>query len=104
MSEERIKISGLDLTKQTVTLGLEDNPMFSVMKGHVDELTYVKAFRAEGWNNNGTELTEEQWKEEAESEMGMLDHTYGKLIDDYTLKFNLEKDDEGAEPMTVRHW
>lgn len=104
MSEERIKISDLDLKKQTVTLGTEDNPSVSVMKGHVDELTYVKAFRQEGWNAGGDEPTEEEWAQEAESEKGELVHTYGKLVDDYTLNFNLEKTDEGAEPMTVRHW
>lgn len=105
MSEDRIKISELDLTKQTVTLGTEDNPGVSVMKGHVDELTYVKAFREEGWNNDGKELTEEEWKQEAKCEKGELVHTYGKVSEDgYTLNFNLEKDGEGVEPMTVRHW
>jgi hypothetical protein len=40
-----------DLTKQTITLGVDD-PQVSLMLGHVDALTFVKAFREEGWDKH----------------------------------------------------
>lgn len=103
--EQPPKLKDLDLTKQTITLGDDDNPSVSLMRGHVDELTYVKAFHEEGWNNNGTELTEEQWQEEADAEKGELVHTYGIInLEKNHVQWNLSKDDEGVEPITVRHW
>ena len=103
--EQPPQLRDLDLTKQTITLGDDDNPSVSLMRGHVDELTYVKAFRNEGWDNNGIELTEEQWAELAKAEKGELVHTYGVLnLEKNQVQWNLSKDAEGAEPMTVRHW
>ena len=99
-------IHDLDLTKQTVSLGDESGPVVSLMKGHVDAMTYVKAFREEGWDANHPEPTEEEWKEMAESEKGELVHTYGKFNPEGngSWRWNLTKDDEGAEPVTVRYW
>jgi len=74
---EPVKLSELDLTVQTITLGTYDNPHVSLMKGHVDEKTFVRGFHAEGWGNDGTEYTDEQVEQDAKSEVGELKHVYG---------------------------
>jgi hypothetical protein len=109
MSEDNIDITQIDTTKQTITLGSGDEPQVSLMEGHVDELTFVKAFREEGWNNDGTEPTEEEWKQMAEDEKGELVHRYGKFDSNGcngkgSWSWGLDKEDEGAIPITIRLW
>lgn len=104
MKEEKIDISKLDLTTQTVSLGPESGPVVSLMKGHVDAKTFVRAFHAEGWNNDGEDLTEEQVEADAKNEEELV-HTYGVFYKDTNKwSWNKKKDDVGAEPVTIRNW
>ena len=103
MSEDKIDISKLDLTVQTVSLGPESGPVVSLMKGHVDAKTFVKAFHEEGWNNTGEPLTEEQIEIDAKNETEELVHTYGIFFKN-KWKWNVGKGDVGAEPVTIRNW
>jgi len=103
--QTRIDISKLDLTKQTITLCDDDGePLLCLMKGHVDAETYVVANHAEGWGNDGTVFTDEQIKIQARDEASHLQHNYGKFdVEKNTwIDIDLEKEAEGAEPITVR--
>jgi hypothetical protein len=101
-------MENLDLTKQTITLGTEDQPHISLMLGHVDDETFVRAFHAEGWDNDGEPLTEEQVLEEITSSAEPLTHTYARQITDDDgqegWRIGLEKHEVGAVPVTVRYW
>ena len=108
MTKKIRELEEIDLTLQTITLGPEDNPLVSLMKGHVDELTYVKAFWNEGWDNDGVNVpTEEEFLDRARCEEGMLKHVYGVQ----TIKngkmywtWNVNKDEPNAEKVTIRRW
>lgn len=99
-------IDDIDLTKQTITLGSEDNPVVSLMKGHVDAKTFVKATMKEGWDND---MTPQEVEDNAVNEAEMIEHCYGcsKLDENGKIKswrYDLKKDDENAEPITIRLW
>ena len=107
--EDMNNLNEIDHTKQTVTLGTADNPSVSLMRGHVTPLEYVKGFREEGWDNDGKEPTEAEWNEMAECEKDCIEHTYGifdpKAYDNHgAWSWNVDKNEEGAEPVTIRMW
>jgi hypothetical protein len=104
--EFNIDISSLDLTKQTISLGDDSGPHVSLMKGHVDALTFVKAFWLEGWDNDGENTpTEEQFLHNARCEKSELVHTYGIFNkEDNSWSWDVCMHDDYAEKITVRHW
>ena len=106
MSEDKVNLNEIDHTKQTVSLGTEEQgPFISLMRGHVDAKTFVQAFRAEGWNGPEPH-TPEELESEANAEKDEIKHTYG-IFDSKGAgrwQWNADKDAEGAEPITVRYW
>jgi len=72
---------------KTITIGNEDQPLFSLCPGHVDSDTFNTAFVAEGWSNGGEfDLAHEYWTQEGD---------YYKIS---------EKSDPNAAPYTVSRW
>lgn len=74
---------------KTITIGSDDNPAFSLCKGHVDAQTFSKAMAAEGWELDDyvdEDIKHEYWTREG-------DH-YKRTT----------KDDPNAEPYTVSEW
>jgi|DEB0MinimDraft_6_1074348.scaffolds.fasta_scaffold179103_2 hypothetical protein len=99
-------LNEIDHTQQTVTLGTEDNPVVSLMRGHVIARGFVKAFSNEGW---GDDMTEEEIIEEAKKDKKDIKHTWG--VFDSTANdgnggwtYDVAKDTDGAEPITMRLW
>lgn len=104
LEEGPVKISHLDLTKQTISLGPESGPIVSLMKGHVDALTYVKAFREEGWNAEFP-MSEDDLEHDAELESTEIKHTYGVFNPEKeSWIWNCDKDEPNAEAVTIRLW
>lgn len=99
--EESLDMSTLDLTRQTITLGSRDNPMWTIMKGHVGPLTFDRAWKAEGWSAAlGDNPTEEEAKRFGEG----LKHDYGAYDKDSNKWNFVKKDALNAEPITVMDW
>jgi hypothetical protein len=96
----------LDLTAQTITLG-NDSPSISLMLGHVDAITFVKAWHKEGWESP---MTSGEMIKEAEEEKEHLQQTYGKIYRPWFApwkryyRWDVPKNSKGAVPMTVRYW
>lgn len=77
---------------KTITLGPdgEDDPRWTICKGHVDAKTFSEAFEAEGWS--GDEYDQED-----------LSHEWWKQ-DDNGKWWSSTKDDPKAVPVTVSEW
>ena len=97
-----------DLTKQTITLG-DDNPSVSLMIGHVDAMTFIKAYHAEGWDND-LPYGDKELQEEAKNEESEIKHGYAKEFRYWYApwrkgwQLNVEKWEKGAVPVTIRFW
>jgi len=95
----------MDLTKQTITLEMNNEPVASLMKGHVDERAYVIAHHAEGWGNDGSPLSEEDIRVMAKDLEGCLVHTY--CLESYNedgevlYSWGHKADDADTYPVTV---
>ena len=107
--EDMNNLNEIDHTEQTVTLGTEDNPVVTLMRGHVTPAEFVKANHKEGWGAPLDEMTEEDLAQEVEDESPAIQHSYG--IFDPTAhdnhgawKWNVDKSEQGAEPVTIREW
>lgn len=76
--------------KKTITLGTADNPVVSILRGHVTAKEFNKAFRAEGWKGG-------DWihKEDLRFEYRKKLKTRWKLV---------EKGTKGAVPVTASYW
>lgn len=102
MSEEVVKISTLDLNEQTITLGSADNPHVTIMLGHVDAVTFDKAWKKEGWSGA---LSDKPDEEEIKNFNEGIRFGYGKLNkEEEKFYYGLEEKDEGAEPITIMDW
>lgn len=92
-------MEGIDLTKQTITLG-KDQPDVSLTKGHVKGEEFLRRFRAEGWDASASgEFT----KQEIEAEEAELEYKWGKPWKN-GWRWDLTPTDQGAEPVTIRRW
>lgn len=78
---------------KTITLGPrgdEDNPMWSICKGHVDAKTFNTAHAAEGWSAD--DIDEDD-----------ISHEWWELLEDGGWQSST-KDNPRAEPVTVLEW
>jgi hypothetical protein len=82
---------------RTKTLSEDDNPVFVVCLGHVNEKQFNDAFKAEGWSERGNYSFDDEYNP--------LKHEYwivGDVPGDYWERAS--KDDPRAEPVTVANW
>ena len=101
-TDEMVDLTTLDLTTQTITVGTQDDPTATLMKGHVDGLTFAKAWEKEGCDNPlGKNPTQEEIKE---FEKG-LEFSYAILNENNKhIEWAKEKNEAGAFPITVSSW
>ena len=99
---EMVDLTKLDLTVQTITVGSEDNPVATIMKGHVDGKTFDKAWKQEGWDGS---LSEEPTEKEVKDFEEGLSFDYAKINEGgKTLSWGQTKGEAGVFPCTVSGW
>lgn len=96
----------VDLKRETITLGSDNNLSVTLMKGHVDALTFNGAWQREGWDSN---LSENPTEQEISDATLMLEHLWGapyvnELTGEEGWRWDLDKDHPDAEPVTIRRW
>lgn len=96
-----VNLNKVDYEKQTITLGSKDNPAHTLATGHLNGREFAKKWEDEGWDGPFDKTSTD--KDVKNFENG-LEHSYGKIMDNNTWEWGLDKDLPCVIPVTILTW